>query len=368
MLSPFRILAAVAGLICALFVGGMGGAVVGFATGLLTVSIWAVPMGIKFYRNRRVYHYEAEGHMRVGNWSEAERWYGIVAKSEKLAESRAEMLSNVAIAQIKQKKYSEAEETVKAALGQTGNPAMKAKLIGLRGEAEFGRGDVEAAIRSQREALQFAESKKGNDIAVADRRLQLGRTLMHVNLGEAIQVLETAVALARNAHGEGSIEAGKALQTLGEAHMAAHAYPAAIETFRAASDLIAKTLTQDAPEFMVTLEWLGKAHAGAGDLETAVECFERAVKLHEQHVGKSTPEFISALLFLARIYLARGLYAKAIEVGRFAHAQINITKDPRGDEGLELLATIYEMSGRSDEAASFRKKLSTAPKESAARY
>jgi tetratricopeptide (TPR) repeat protein len=361
-MTPFRIMVVAAGLICSVVIGGYSGVIVGVAAAALTASIWLLPWLIQMWRNNRVPYYEAEGHMRVGNWSEAERWYKAIADVAKVSHMKADALANVARAQVKQKKFAEAEQTVLEALPLTKSGTVRGRLLSARGEAELGRGDHAAAIRSQLEALALVDATEPST-ELAERHLQLGKAQAAAADAAAIPTLIKALEISKASSEEPTAQQASILQAIAEAMLTQGQGPEAVPYLEQAAQVLEATLTKDSPEFMVATEWLGRAYDAAGDHSKAVATFENAVALHERHVGKSTPEFITALMYLARHYLGQGLYAKSIELARNAYGQMGITRDPRSDEGLLLLAEIYERSGRGDEAVQFRKKLSTAPKE-----
>lgn len=352
----FRIIGVVAGLLCSWLVGGYSGAIIGFATGLLTVSIWLVPFAMKWWRSQRIHFIQAESHMQAGNWGEAEKWYRAIADVAKQPSMKADMLAGVALAQVKQKKYTEAESTIEEGLKYAKQPGARAKLLKARAEAQAGLGDGKAAAETQKQALKLAESSTKNPKAIASLYSDLGETLIAIEPKQAVEILQKALELTKKAHGEAGPETGRALQKLAEAYLRAGDAAGAIPVLQQSVKLLEDTLTIDSPEFMAATERLAEAYDAAGDDENALRYFERAVSLHERHVGKSTPEFVTALMYLGAHYCAEGNYARAMEYARTAHGQMGITRDPRVNEALELLAIVYERSGRLEEAADFRKR------------
>lgn len=352
----FRIIGVVAGLICALLVGKAGGIIIGLATGGLTVSIWLVPFAMKWWRSQRIHFIQAESHMQAGNWGEAERWYRAIADVAKQPSMKADMLAGASLAQVRQKKYTEAEATIEEGLRHAKQPGSRAKLLRARAEAQVALGDAKGAAESQKERLKLTESATKDPKAIAVLYGDLGQTLMASEPRQAVEVLQKALELTKKAYGEAGPETGKVLQKLAEAYLKTGDAAGAVPVLQESVKLLEETLTIDSPEFMAATERLAEAYDAAGDDENALRHFERAVSLHERHVGKSTPEFITALMYLGAHHCAEGNYARAMEYARTAHSQMGITRDPRINEGLELLAIVYEQSGRPEEAAEFRKR------------
>jgi tetratricopeptide (TPR) repeat protein len=360
-MTPFRVMVAAAGLICSVLIGGYSGVIVGLAAGLLTVSIWLVPRILEWWLRFRMPFNEAENHIRAGNWSEAERCYKTIADGSKIARLKADALANLATAQVKQQRFAEAEQTINDALPLAKTPELRTKLLGLRGDAELGRGDFQAAVNSQQEALALVNTHYAS-VELPERHLHLGKAQAALGDPNAIATLKKALEISKSLVTEPTAQEASILQAIAETLTAKGRGVEAVPYLEKTAEVLKETLSMDSPEYLLATEFLGRAYHSAGDHPKAVATFEMAVALHERHVGKSTPEFITALMYLARHYMNQGLYAKAIEFARNAYGQMGIIRDARLDEGLLLLAEIYERSGRGDEAVEFRKKLSTAPK------
>lgn len=349
-------MAGTAAVMCALLVGRESGAIIGLAVAALTASVWVLPFALRWWQSQNVHYAEAEKHLKAGNWSQAEKWCQAIADVAKQPGVKADMLAKVALCQAKERRYAEALETVAKAMPFAKQPEVKSRLLTAKAEAQLGMGEGAAAAASQREALTLAERKSKDKKAIAERLLELGKTLTTTDPAQAIETLQQALEEYRTVYGEGAPEFAKPLKALAEAHLNTGDAASAITHLEQCSKLIEQTLTTDAPDFMAATEKLAEAYDLAGRYEDAVATFERAVALHERHVGKSTPEFITALMYLAAHYCAEGEYARAMELARLAHGQMGIARDPRLNEGLELLAIIYERSGRPAEAAEFRSK------------
>src|SRR5688500_13086559 len=96
--------------------------------GLMNLSMWTLPIVMKWKKQRDAVSVEGEKHLRVGNYPEAEQSLTIAleeaGRRQSSAKKRAAILLNLAEAQRKQGKFSLAEQSIRQAM------ALISELVG----------------------------------------------------------------------------------------------------------------------------------------------------------------------------------------------------------------------------------------------
>ena len=105
-------------------------------------------------------------------------------------------------------------------------------------------------------------------------------------------------------------------------------------------------------------EHLAAAYNALGRVDEACERYERALHLKERQVGVKRSELVGMQVNLAKIYIGYSRLGPAQELLR--HIIMNGCSDgPEFDEALGLLASLYDRSGRSKEAAEIRSRIAS---------
>jgi tetratricopeptide (TPR) repeat protein len=337
----------------------------------IKVTDWVVPRAKEWHRLRHLNRTEGETHFQKSNFAEAEKYLALAAaegeKRRTPLKARLPILLHLAEARQRQGKFLEARQTIGAvmvALRQSQGQVCSeyAQCLDMLAKMHQQSGNLPDAQRLFAEAFQLEQSLKPPDlkkIAIRSQRLAAAHQ-EGSDLATAADLYRESIAIHERAYGPAHFETGNRLADLGSLTQCRGQHEEALPFLQRALAIHEKSPGADSPEAARDLEHIAQACNALGRFEEAGDRYERALHLKERQVGVSRSELVAMQVNLARIYAgssrpgrAQELLQQIIMAGRNA--------GPEFDDALELLAAIYDRSGRTKEAAETRARIAPQP-------
>jgi tetratricopeptide (TPR) repeat protein len=320
----------------------------------------------KWSLERNLSRVEGERYLKARNWPEAEK---CLSEAVEDADRRGHSVQKIhlrlqlAEAQRKQNRLSEAEQTVRAALEHTArvsNPSGYVQCLDALAEV-FHDGDNFPAMEvALQEGVRIEAAMPHPDPVRMARRVHRLGTARHKSgrSAEAIPALEKALKLHEQVtikDGEHDtqaheIETANLLSELGAIHRAQGNHPQAQELLRRALRIDETHLGHDSEAALRDLHYLAGSLEEAGDIEGAAELFERVLLRRLRVVGGNLEELAEMQYGLAGMYIGWCNYARARELLAEAIGTFKRHKNARLAVAYETLAHVEECSGRYQEA------------------
>ena len=335
----------------------------------IRVTDWVVPRAREWHRVRHLNRTEGESHVQKGNYAEAEKFLTLAAaegeKRKTPLKKKLPVLFHLAEARRKQGKLPEARQTVGAMMVTLRNNKSEvspeyARCLDLLAKMHQQSGNPADAQRLYGEALQIERAllkPDAKNIAIRTQR----RAAAHLDGGDvagADKLFRESIALHEGAYGPDHSETGSRLDELGALLQSQGNHQQALPLLQRALAIHEKSPGGDSPEASRDLEHLAAAYHALGRFDEACERYERALHLKERQVGVKRVELVAMQVNLAKIYLGYSRLGPAQELVQ--HIIMNgRTDDPEFDEALRLLASLYERSGRTKEAAEIRSRIAS---------
>jgi tetratricopeptide (TPR) repeat protein len=327
----------------------------------MRVARWAEPHVREWHRQRHLHQTEGQRHLDARNWAEAEKEFTIaLAERRHSGSRRAEMLVNLELAQRRQGKLAEAEQSAQAAIQIASSRPLRARAQDAVLDIQMEQGRYADAEQSLAEILrsEHAETKPdGARVAKCYRKLGTVRLESGRN-AEAMEAFRQAAELAERVFGDANAETaqsftelGSLLRKQGNQPEAQRYLRRALEIHRAASGLDSQEATQGLYQLAASLE-------EAGDLDGAVGEFERLLALRARQVGVNPRENAATQVRLAALYIKARRTAPAKELLNHAIGVLERQGGPAMAQALELLACADEQCGRTDDARRWREAAS----------
>jgi serine/threonine-protein kinase len=327
------------------------------------LAAWATPHVKEWRRQRHLNRLEGERHLGSRNWTEAEKHLTLALAEKHSAKQRVELLLGLQIAQRHQHKLTEAEQSARTAIEQ----AVRLKdrplqLLALDALAEVQLeqkkyGEAETTIKeiSRIESAHY----RPNRARLAKCSRKLGMALLNSDRhNEALEALQEATRLSEEAFGPDHVETANSLAELGAAYRRAGDHVQAQRCLRRALELHRSKSGPNSREASDDLYHLAASLAESGDLEGAVGEYERVLAMKERQVGGNREEKAEAQVRLATLYVHAGRPAPAREL--LTHA-IGVLERKGGEIlsiALETMACADEQVGRFEDAERWREKAS----------
>jgi tetratricopeptide (TPR) repeat protein len=320
----------------------------------------------KWSLERNLSRVEGERHLKARNWPEAEECLiDAVEDADRRGHSvqKIHLRLQLAEAQRKQGKLTDAEQTVRAALEHTArvsNPSGYVQCLDALAEV-FHDGDNFPAMEvALQEGVRIEAAMPHPDPVRMARRVHRLGTARHKSgrSEEAIPALEKALKLHEQVTlkdggqetPEHDVETANLLSELGAIHRAQGNHPQAQGLLRRALRIHETRLGHDSEEAMRDLHYLAGSLEEAGDIEGAAELFERVLLRRLRVVGGNMEELAEMQYGLAGMYIGWSNYARARELLAEAIGTFKRYKNARLAVAYETLAHVEECSGRYQEA------------------
>jgi tetratricopeptide (TPR) repeat protein len=324
----------------------------------MQLASWATPHIRAWSLERNLNRLEAERHLQAHNYGEAEKHLlQAVAEADERHHSvrRIQFRIQLAEAQRKQAKLSEAERTVRDALDLTvriSNPSGYVQCLDALAEVFHDGENYPAMEAALQQGLETEAAMPHPDPLRMARRVHRLGTARHKSgrSDEAIPALEKAVKLHERAYGEEHLETAHLLSELGSIQRAQGNHEEAQQCLRRALRIHENALGHDSAEAVHDLHHLAGSLEESGDIDGAANQYERALGFKLRVLGGDLEELAEMQFGLAGIYIGWNNYARARELLAEAIGTFKSKKNVRLAIAHETLAHVEEYSGRYVEA------------------
>ncbi len=316
---------------------------------------------------------EGKRYMELGALRKAEVEFMNAAASAIRPITKAQILVQLGECQRRQKKFMEAEESVRE--GMTALEKAKktvtvpyAACLEKLGNIERDRENLSEAIQLFRQSLDVLSNVKDVD----PREVASKQCALAISESEAgdranfIPDLERALQACEESLGDESPECSALVVALGAAYTHGHAYSQAIPVLERA--VVAQRILYGHNDMRSaeSLYQLGIACQRTGEIEKATTNFEHLLKLHESHLGSDPRDTAYVYMRLAEVYADGGRPTLAAD---FARRTITLLEsNGHGGEQLaeafDRLAQLWDDAGQAASAVQYRDK-ATAVREAA---
>jgi tetratricopeptide (TPR) repeat protein len=337
----------------------------------IRVTDWVVPRAKEWHRLRHLNRTEGEAHFQKSNFGEAEKYLALAAaeqeKRKTPLKAKLPVLLHLAESRQKQGKFLEARQTIGAIMvtlrqSQAQVSPEYARCLDLLAKIHQQTGNLPDARRLFAEAIQMEQALKTPDLKnIALRSQRLAAACKDAgDLAGAADLYKQSIALHETAYGPDHSETGNRLADLGILVQAEGQHEEALPLLQRALAIHEKSPGADSPEASRDLEHIAAAFNALGRFEEACERYERALHLKERQVGVSRAELVAMQVNLAKIYASSSRFGRAQELLQQI-ILVGRTPGPEFDEALQLLASLYDRTGRSREAAEIRSRIAPQP-------
>jgi tetratricopeptide (TPR) repeat protein len=326
----------------------------------MRVAAWATPRVQEWHRQRHLNQVEGQRHLDARNWTEAEKHLSLALQERRhSAKRRVELLLGLAQAQRKQRKLTEAGETLQAAIAA----AVDARNVPLHSRALDRLVDLQLDLGQYAEAeqtvarieqLQCTQARPDRALLATCSR-KLGAALLKSGrTAEAMQAFERAADLSEQAFGPAHVETANSLVELGRLYREQGNHPEAQRHLRRALEIHRGTLGADSHEATEDLHNLAASLEESGDLDAAAGELERLLALRTRQVGANPEQTAEAQVRLATLYLRARRAGPAKELLTHAIGVLERKRGPQLVAALEALAVAEDQMGHSDDAKRLR--------------
>jgi tetratricopeptide (TPR) repeat protein len=330
-----------------------------FLKSLRWSAVWAPPLEA-WTIDRNWSRAEGERLLKAHNYEEAEPYLvEAVAEADKHSLSvpkRVRLRVQLAEVQRKQSKFTEAEQTLRAAIGHAADVSDGAGyLLCLDGLAEVfvGQGNFGAAEKVSQEGVRIeAELPHPDPLRMARRVLRLGIARYKGGRSDdAIPALKKGLELHEQAYGPEHEETHRVLSELGAIYRAEGLHEEAQRCLRRSLRFHQSTFGSDDPRAIEDLHQLAGSLEESGDTEAAAREYERMMELKSRILGTDLEEVGEMQFSLASLYAGWGNYPRARELLADCIGTFKRKGGPRLAVAHETLAQVEENSGRFHDAA-----------------
>ena len=325
----------------------------------LKLAAWATPAaGGSWSLERSLNRVEGERNLKSRNYAEAEKYLlEAVAEADQKRHSvrKIQFRLELAEAQRKQNKLTEAEETVRTALEHTArisNPSGYVQCLDALAEV-FHDGENFAAMEvALQEGVRIEAAMPHPDPLRMARRIHRLGIARHKNgrSDEAIPALEKALKLHEDTCGPDHPDTADVLGELGPIYRAQGNHEQAQMCLRRALRIHERELGWESEQAMRDMHHLAGSLEESGDVEGAAALYERVLGLKLRVLGGSLDELAEMQFGLAGIYIGWSNYARARELLSESIGTFKRRKDVRLAVAYETIGHVEECSGRYPEA------------------
>lgn len=331
----------------------------------IRIAAWATPHVKEWHRQRHLNRNEGQRNLEARNWTEAEKYLSqALAERRHSASRRVELMLGLAKARRHQHKFSEAEQTVNAAIEaavQARNQGLHSNSMEALADLQLDQGrysEAEATI-AEIARMEGAQSKPDH-ARLAKCSHKLGTALLKSERrAEAMEAFQHATQLSERAFGAEHIETANSLSELGAIYRRQGNHAEAQRHLRRAMHIHRTALGPDSREATQSLYHLAASLEESGDVDGAAEEFERLLALRARQVGADPQETADAQVRLATLYMQAGRPAPARELLTQAIGVLERKGGRRLADALETLASMDERMGRTEDAKRLRERASS---------
>jgi tetratricopeptide (TPR) repeat protein len=330
-----------------------------FLKSLRWSAVWAPPLEA-WTIDRNWNRAEGERLLQAHNYEEAEPYLAqAVAEADRHSMSvpkRVRLRVQLADVQRKQRKFADAEQTLRTAIALAADVTDGAGyLLCLDGLAEIfvAQGNFASAEKVSQEGVRIeAELPHPDPLRMARRVHRLGISRYKVGRsGDAIPALKKGLELHEQAYGPEHEETNQVLSELGAIYRAEGLHQDAQRCLRRSLRFHQSEFGPEDPRAMHDLHQLAGSLEESGDAEAAAHEYERVMELKSRILGGDLEELGEMQFSLASLYVGWGNYPRARELLADCIGTFKRQGGPRLAVAHELLAQVEEYSGRFHDAA-----------------
>ena len=325
-------------------------------------AAWATPHVKEWHRQRNLNVAEAERHISSRNWSEAENYLCLALnESRHSAKRRMELMLQLAETRRRQAKLDQAAETAQATgelAAQSHDQAMRSRALAALADVQLDQKKFAEAEQTIREVEAIENSRGGSDRALlAQCSQKLGTALLQTGRNEeAFAAFQQAATLSEQAFGPNHEQTARSLSQLGALHRQHGDHEEAQRSLRRALEIHRTASGAHSNESTEALYHLAASLEEAGDIQAATEEYERMLRLKERQVGGNRDETTAVQVRLAALSVTAGRIGAARELLTQAIGLLERKGGPLFAEALEVFADVEDHMGHPTEAKQWRER------------
>jgi tetratricopeptide (TPR) repeat protein len=325
----------------------------------IRVAAWATPRVQEWHRERQMNQNESQRHLDAKNWAEAETHLIAALKETRSVKVMGELMANLSKAQLHQKKFDKAAESVNACVELAGkDPILLWVALEALTSLHLAQSDPTAALETLDSMDESEKSRAKPDLTrLLKTSRQRGNILAGLGrIAEARQAFEETLKLAEQAHGADHLETAHILAEDGALCRKIGDHPHAQQRLHRALSIYRANEEFHSVQSSESLRLLALSLEECGNLPGATAEYERFVSVCERQVGRDAKDLVHAQVRLSSLYVRSGRSSAARELLLPAIGALEREKGEALKEALEIMALAEEQAGRRAEAAACRAK------------
>jgi tetratricopeptide (TPR) repeat protein len=325
-------------------------------------AAWVTPQVKEWHRQRNLNLSESERYLAARNWVDAEQHLVLaLAERRHSSKKRLDLLLKLSQARSKQGKFADAEQSIQMALelaDQSKDQPMRSCALASLVDIQLDQkkyGEAEQTVRAIEtiEAAQTAPDRA----RLAQCSRKLGTALLNSGRSaEAYAALQKAAALSEQAFGANHEHTAQSFAELGMLSRQNGQHDEAQRCLRKALEIHRATSGADSHESTQALYHLAASLEESGDYDGAVSEYERVLRLKERQVGGNREEATDVQVRLAALYVKAGRIGSARELLTQAIGGLQRKGGPQFGMACEVFAVVEEHMGNPREAAAWRER------------
>lgn len=328
----------------------------------MRIASWAEERVKEWWQERQFQIVEGQRQLACRNWAEAEKHLSFALAERRHSNHQCcELLLNLETAQRRQAKFTEAEQSLQAAMAVASNRSLRARVQDALLDLHLEQARYPEAEQSIAQILQAEQADARPDgVRVARCYQKLGAVRLKTGQErEATEAFRWAAEQSERVFGAGHAETAECLGNLGTLLRREGNHAEAQTCLRRALDIHREAAGLDSREATQGLYQLAASLEESGDLDGAAGEFERLLALRARLVGVNPLENAETQVRLAGLYLKAQRTGPAKELLNHAISVLERNGGQPLARALEMLASVEEQSGRPEEARRWREVASS---------
>ncbi|HEY6391050.1 MAG TPA: tetratricopeptide repeat protein [Bryobacteraceae bacterium] len=301
--------------------------------------------------------------MASRNWIEAEKHLSLALDERRHAvKRRLDLLLDLEQAQRRQRKFTEAEQTARAALdlaAKARNHSGQSRAMEALVEIHLDQGKWAEAEQTTAEIARLERTRPNPDHArLAKSSRKLGTALLNSGRkAEALAAFHQSAKLCEETHGANHGETAASFVELGMLYRQHGDHAEAQRHLRRALEIHQTLAGPESSEATQDLYHLAASLAESGDLDGAVAEYEKLLAMKDRQVGGNREETAEAQVRLAVLYMNARRPAPAYELLMLAVPFLERQGGERLLLAMETMACVQEQMGRIEDAKHWRERV-----------
>lgn len=299
---------------------------------------------------------EGQRLLQTRHYAEAESYLTVALGEKHSRKYRAEILAQLSMAQMKQNKLAEAEESARAALFCAKDHASEWQAGESLVAIQIAQGNTVAAIATMAAMEDAEESRPKPDLRrLAASSRQRGKLLLEAGrTKEGLAALDESAQFSVNAWGPEALETAHSLAEIGGVLSQTGHLLEEQRRLGEALKIYKVTSGYNSAEASLSLRNLAISLEASGDDDRAAAEYERYITASELQIGVDPKTAAGAKIRLGALYIRSGRTDAARELLLPVIRLLDRTTGPELAEALQLMATADEQAGRRQDAAQWR--------------